>query len=63
MNFMKEMTEVVGLGGMLNGFRDLVKDDRSATFVGTLGFCTPFAAFLAFTVEEKRLAFVPGFEV
>jgi hypothetical protein len=62
-DFVKKMTEVVGLGGMLNGFRDLVKDDSSATFVGTPGFCTPFATFLAFPVREKRLAFVPGLEV
>jgi hypothetical protein len=61
-DFMKKMTEVKGLGGMLNGFRDLVKDDESITFVGTPGFCTPFAAFLAFPVKEKRLAFVPGLD-
>lgn len=54
------MADFKGLGGMLNGFRDLVKDDQSITFVGTPGFCTPFAAFLGYPVREKRLAFVPN---
>lgn len=57
---MQKMVDFKGLGGMLNGFRDLVKDDPSITFVGTPGFCTPFAAFLGYPVREKRLAFVPN---
>ncbi|MGB3944323.1 MAG: DUF2124 domain-containing protein [Methanothrix sp.] len=60
---MKNISDIKGLGGMLNGFRDLVKDERSVTFVGTPGFCTPFATFLGYPVREKRLAFVPGLEV
>lgn len=51
-----------GLGGMLNGFRDLVKDDKRIVFVGSPGFCTPFALFLGYPVREKELAFVPGLE-
>jgi hypothetical protein len=62
-NRMKKINDIKGLGGMLNGFRDLVKEDESITFVGTPGFCTPFATFLGFPVREKRLAFVPGLKV
>ncbi len=57
---MEKIQEVKGLGGMLNGFRDLVKDDQKITFVGSPGFCTPFALFLGYPVREKELAFIPG---
>lgn len=57
---MKKITDVKGLGGMLNGFRDLVKDDQSITFIGTPGFCTPFATFLGYPVRDKKLTFVPN---
>jgi hypothetical protein len=59
----KKMTEIKGLGGMLKGFRDLVKDDKSVTFVGTPGFCTPFAEFLGFPIRDKKLAFVPNLNI
>ncbi|HOI68813.1 MAG: DUF2124 domain-containing protein [Methanothrix sp.] len=62
-DLVKKINDIKGLGGMLNGFRELVKDDESITFVGTPGFCTPFATFLGFPVREKRLAFVPGLDV
>ncbi len=57
---MEKIQDVKGLGGMLNGFRDLVKDDQKIIFVGSPGFCTPFALFLGYPVREKELAFVPG---
>lgn len=57
---MEKIQDVKGLGGMLNGFRELVKDDKRITFVGSPGFCTPFALFLGYPVREKDLAFVPG---
>jgi hypothetical protein len=57
---MEKVQDVKGLGGMLNGFRDLVKDDNKITFVGSPGFCTPFALFLGYPVREKEMAFVPG---
>ena len=57
---MEKIQDAKGLGGMLNGFRDLVKDDRKILFVGSPGFCTPFALFLGYPVREKELAFVPG---
>jgi hypothetical protein len=60
MIIMEKIQDVKGLGGMLNGFRDLVKDDKKIVFIGSPGFCTPFALFLGFPVREKELAFMPG---
>jgi hypothetical protein len=57
---MEKISDAKGLGGMLNGFRELVKDDQKITFVGSPGFCTPFALFLGYPVREKEMAFVPG---
>jgi hypothetical protein len=57
---MEKVQDVKGLGGMLNGFRELVKDEKKITFVGSPGFCTPFALFLGYPVRDKELAFVPG---
>lgn len=57
---MEKIQDVKGLGGMLNGFRDLVADDKKIVFVGSPGFCTPFALFLGYPVKEKELAFLPG---
>jgi len=48
---------------MLNGFRDLVKDDKRIVFVGSPGFCTPFALFLGYPVREKELVFLPGLDM
>jgi len=59
---MQTIQEIKGLGGLLNGFRDLVKDDAKITFVGSPGFCTPFALFLGYPVKDKELAFVPGLQ-
>jgi len=59
---MEKIQEVKGLGGMLNGFRDLVKDDQKIIFIGSPGFCTPFALFLGYPVREKEMAFIPGLE-
>ncbi|MCJ7445097.1 MAG: DUF2124 domain-containing protein [Methanotrichaceae archaeon] len=57
---MEKVQDVKGLGGMLNGFRYLVKDDQKITFVGSPGFCTPFALFLGYPVREKEMFFIPG---
>jgi hypothetical protein len=58
--FMEKVQDVIGLGGMLNGFKDLVKDEKKITFVGSPGFCTPFALFLGYPVRDKELVFVSG---
>ena len=60
---MEKIQDVKGLGGMLNGFRDLVKDDKRIVFVGSPGFCTPFALFLGYPVREKELVFLPGLDM
>lgn len=60
MIIMEKVQDIKGLGGMLNGFRDLVKDEGKITFVGSPGFCTPFALFLGYPIREKEIAFVPG---
>lgn len=59
---MEKLQDISGLGGMLNGFRELVKDDSKITFIGSPGFCTPFALFLGYPVREKELAFIPGLD-
>jgi len=60
---MEKIQDIKGLGGMLNGFRDMVKDDRRIVFIGSPGFCTPFALFLGYPVREKELAFLPGLDL
>ncbi|MDD1753084.1 MAG: DUF2124 domain-containing protein [Methanotrichaceae archaeon] len=57
---MEKVQDVSGLGGMLNGFKDLVKDEKKITFVGSPGFCTPFALFLGYPVRDKELVFISG---
>ncbi len=47
-----------GVGGILNSFKGLVEGAKKITFVGTPGFCTPFAELLGFAVRDKELAFV-----
>ncbi|MDD2439426.1 MAG: DUF2124 domain-containing protein [Methanosarcinaceae archaeon] len=49
-----------GVGGLLNSFKSLVEDSEKLTFVGTPGFCTPFAELLGFVVRKKQLAFLPN---
>ena len=51
MIIMEKIQDIKGLGGMLNAFKDLVKDDHKITFLGSPGFCTPFALFLGFPVR------------
>ena len=51
-----------GVGGILNNFRGLVEDSEKITFVGTPGFCTPFAELIGFVVRNKQLAFVPNLD-
>lgn len=51
-----------GVGGILNNFRSLVKGAEKITFVGTPGFCTPFAELLGFVVRDQKLAFVSSLD-
>ncbi|MHC1631775.1 MAG: DUF2124 family protein [Methanotrichaceae archaeon] len=59
---MEKIQDIKGLGGLLNGFRDLVKEDESVTFIGTPGFCMPFALFQGFPIRNKKLAFIPNLD-
>lgn len=57
---MKLVSKAPALGGILNPFKELVKDSKKITFIGTPGFCTPFAELLAFVVRGKEMAFIPN---
>ena len=47
-----------GVGGILNSFRSLVEGAGRLTFVGTPGFCTPFAELVGYVVRDRELAFI-----
>jgi len=49
-----------GVGGILNSFKGLMDGAEKITFVGTPGFCTPFAELLGFVVRDRKLAFIPN---
>jgi len=57
---MKIINTSQGVGGILNSFRGLVEGAEKITFVGTPGFCTPFAELLGFVVRDRKLAFIPN---
>ncbi|MDF1556891.1 MAG: DUF2124 domain-containing protein [ANME-2 cluster archaeon] len=54
-----------GIGGLLNSFRQISKDSQKITFIGTPGFCTPFAELLSFVIRDanKELVFVANTSV
>ncbi|MBC2699018.1 MAG: DUF2124 domain-containing protein [ANME-2 cluster archaeon] len=62
---MKEINVSKGIGGLLNIFKDISKDSGRITFIGTPGFCTPFAELLSFVIRgsEKKLVFIPNTSV
>jgi hypothetical protein len=51
-----------GVGGILNSFKELVGTADKITFVGTPGFCTPFAELLGFVVRDRKLIFIPNLD-
>lgn len=51
-----------GVGGILNNFRSLVEGAEKITFVGTPGFCTPFAELMGFVVRNRKLVFIPNLD-
>ncbi|MEA1944799.1 MAG: DUF2124 family protein [Euryarchaeota archaeon] len=57
---MKEVSTLSGIGGILNPFRDITKESKRITFVGTPGFCTPFAELMAYPIKDanKELAYI-----
>jgi hypothetical protein len=58
---MKTINTSQGIGGQLTEFRKLVDKSEKITFVGTAGFCTPFAELMAFVLRktDKQMAFIP----
>ncbi len=50
-----------GIGGQLTEFRKLVNGSQKITFIGTVGFCTPFAELMAFVLRgtDKEMVFLP----
>ena len=61
---MKLVEKNPALGGILNPFRKLVKDSKKITFIGSPGFCLPFAGLMAYVIvkEKKDLVFVPNLD-
>ncbi|WP_342305141.1 DUF2124 domain-containing protein [Methanolobus sp. ZRKC5] len=53
-----------GIGGQLTEFRKLVKESQRITFIGTVGFCTPFAELMAFVLRGtgKDMVFLPNLQ-
>lgn len=43
-------------------FRKLVESSEKITFIGTAGFCTPFAELMAYVLRnsDKQMTFIPG---
>lgn len=58
---MKTINVSEGIGGLLNNFREICKDSKKITFIGTPGFCTPFAELLSFVLRDtgKEMVFIP----
>ena len=46
----------------MNPFRKICKDSKKITFIGTPGFCTPFANLMAFVIRDSgiEMAFIPN---
>lgn len=53
-----------GIGGQLTEFRKIVKESKRITFIGTVGFCTPFAELMAFVLRGtgKEVVFLPNLQ-
>jgi len=57
---MKVLNSSKGVGGILAGFRGLIGDSKKITFIGTPGFCTPFAELMGYVLRgtDKELTFI-----
>jgi len=49
-----------GIGGMLRGIAEVTRDSKKVIFIGTPGFCTPFAELAAYALRKspKEIGFV-----
>jgi hypothetical protein len=61
-SFMQIINTSEGVGGILNSFKNLVDGVEKITFVGTPGFCTPFAELMGFVVRDRKLVFIPNLD-
>lgn len=61
---MKTLNNSKGIGGLLTGFRQLVGESNKITFIGTPGFCSPFAQLMAYVLRgtDKKITFIPNLE-
>lgn len=57
---MKILNSSKGIGGQLTGFRQLVGESKKITFIGSPGFCSPFAELMAYVLRgtEIEMAFI-----
>ncbi|WP_135612513.1 DUF2124 domain-containing protein [Methanococcoides sp. AM1] len=58
---MEVINNASGIGGLLTSFRELVKDSKRIMFIGTTGFCTPFAELMAYVIRDApiEVGFIP----
>lgn len=58
---MEVINNASGIGGLLTSFRELVKDSKKVRFIGTTGFCTPFAELMAYVIRDApiEVGFIP----
>ena len=58
---MEVISNSAGVGGLLKIFRELVKDSKKVMFIGTTGFCTPFAELMSYGIRDLDIqaGFVP----
>ncbi|HJH32062.1 MAG TPA: DUF2124 domain-containing protein [Methanosarcinaceae archaeon] len=61
---MKVLNSSKGIGGQLTGFRQLVGESKKITFIGSPGFCSPFAELMAYVLRgtEVKMAFVSNLD-
>ncbi|CAD6493674.1 MAG: putative protein MTH_862 [Candidatus Argoarchaeum ethanivorans] len=60
---MKFVSKKDALSGILNPFRELVKDSKKITFIGSVGFCTPFAELMAYVIRgTKEMVYIAGLD-
>jgi len=61
---MKFVSKKDALSGVLNPFRELVKDSKKITFIGSVGFCTPFAELMAYVIRgtKKEMVYIAGLD-
>jgi hypothetical protein len=54
-----------GIGALLKSFASLAKESQKIIFIGTPGFCTPFAEIAAYSLRKssKQMGFVANTDI